>query len=142
MPAHRWATDSTLLCHQIRPQMKSSFVRLGHSKPRMETEAEVQTDDRLTAVACTGQWRSCAAVANSRQDSQRADTNLCSLPVKVLKARCRRRASRTTCLNEMRVKERIKMDRENTFPINHVKDRTTCPSLHWINLTTRLYFYC
>ena len=90
MPAHRWVPDPTILCHQRRPQMKISFgCRLNHSKPRMETEAEVQTDDRRMVVACTGQWRSCAAVAHARQDSRRADMKMCSLLATALKARCR-----------------------------------------------------
>ena len=87
-PARCWVPDPTLLCHQTRPQMTTLFPRrLNHSKPRMESEAEVQTDYCLMVVACTGQWRSCAAVAHARQGSQRAGMKMCSLLAKALKAR-------------------------------------------------------
>ena len=89
-PVRCWVPDPTFLCHQTRPQMKTSFSRrLNHSKPRMETEAEVQTDYCLIVVACTGQWRSCAVVAHARQDSQRADMKMGSLLAKALKVRRR-----------------------------------------------------
>ena len=89
-PAHCWVPDPTFLCHQTRLQMKNSFARhLNHSKPHMETEVEVQTDYCLMAVACTGQWRSCAAVAHARQDSRRADMKMGSLLAKAPKVRRR-----------------------------------------------------
>lgn len=96
MSAHRWVNDPTLLCHQTRLQMKTLFARLNHSKPRMETEAGAQTDNLLMAVAYTGQWRSCTAVAHAHQDSRRADMKLRSLVLKVLKVRGRRQTSRPT----------------------------------------------
>jgi len=106
MSAHRWVNDPTLLCHQTRLQMKTLFARLNHSKPRMETEAGRQTDNLLMAVAYTGQWRSCTAVAHAHQDSygvahahqdsRRADMKLRSLVVKVLKVHGRRKTSRST----------------------------------------------
>ena len=85
MPVQRLVPDPTLLCYQTRHQMKT----LNHSKPRMETEAEVQTNHRWMVAACTGQWRSCATVAHTRQYSRRADMKMCSLLAKALKARCR-----------------------------------------------------
>ena len=96
MSAHRWVNDPTLLCHLTRPQMKTLFARLNHSKPRMETETGTQTDNLLMAVAYTGQWRSCTAVAHAHQDSRRAGMKLRSLVVKVLKVHGRRETSRPT----------------------------------------------